>query len=572
MPETCRISGIQGDTTGQIVTGRATSRQFRGRSRDLGRAFTLILGLWLGGAALGPAAHADDAAIAQILQTRIEHTRTGPAKSLQVRDLTLSTAVSEFYELRHFAPAWSEPARADALLQALDDLRADGLNPEDYQLTALLTARQQLRTQTLSAQQQADFDQLASRAYLRALAHLFRGKVNPTTLDPQWNFSRNDIAAATALAQASAAVDSGNISTAFAQARPQHALYSSARKALAQLQQIATSGGWPQINTRTTLKPGQNDPQVIVLRQRLAVAGYLQTENNGSDYFDEELAAAVKQFQLAQYLDDDGAVGPSTRAALNVPIAARIDQVRVNLERGRWLLHNASERFVMVDVAGFKAYYIRAGQVIWQAAVQVGKPYRSTPIFKSRVTYITFNPTWTVPPTIYTKDILPKIRRDIGYLAENHMRVLDAHGKEIEPSQINWNKPGNITLRADAGPDNPLGRAVIRFPNPYSVYMHDTSHPELFAQRQRAFSSGCIRVERPLELVELLMDDAEKWNRENIDSTIATGVTRNVDLKTPVPLLLAYWTIDAIDGQPIAFRPDIYERDGPVLQALNERP
>jgi murein L,D-transpeptidase YcbB/YkuD len=312
-------------------------------------------------------------------------------------------------------------------------------------------------------------------------------------------------------------------------------------------------------------------PEIVALRERLAIGGYLPAHRTDSDLFDDELAAAVSEFQRQSYLDADGAVGPATRAALNVPVQARIDQVRVNLERGRWLLHEVTDRAVIVDVAGYKIYFLQNGKPVWQAGVQVGKPYRSTPIFKSNITYVTFNPTWTVPPTIFKEDILPKLRSNPGaYLAQNNMRVLEG-GSEIDASTVNWNNPGKIMLRADAGPGNPLGQVVIRFPNPYSVYLHDTSHKELFDSSQRAFSSGCIRVERPLELVELLLNDSDKWNRSAIEAKIAEGKTQNVDLATPVPLLLAYWTVDVLDAQHIAFKPDIYKRDPPLLKALNKR-
>ncbi|MET0377439.1 MAG: L,D-transpeptidase family protein [Spongiibacteraceae bacterium] len=538
------------------------------------------------------AARADDGAISQQIRAHLEqiHDANAPARSPapQLRDLSLAEAVNQFYELRNFAPAWTKPAHVEALLLELGTLREDGLDPEDYHLAELRQKHALLQAGAADVIAQAEFDLLASTAYLRSLAHLFRGKVKPVTLDAQWNFALHDMATEAALTLVNNAVVSGDIAGVYAQARPQHRLYQNARKALAALRDIEKRGGWPALTIATTLKPGMQDPQVAVLRQRLAIAGYLpapasgpaatigSADNNGSavydnNNYDEELANTVRLFQRENYLDTDGAIGPATRTALNVSVADRIDQVRVNLERGRWLLHDIADSTVVVDIAGYKVYFLKHGKPIWQANVQVGKPYRSTPTFKSNITYVTFNPTWTVPPTIYKKDILPKIRRDAGYLAKNNMRVLTPGGKEINASSVNWNSPGNILLRADAGPDNPLGQVVIRFPNPYAVYLHDTSHKEFFDKSQRALSSGCIRVERPLELVELLLNDTEKWNRAAIDSKIAEGKTRNFDLATPVPLLLAYWTVDVLDIQRIAFKPDIYKRDPPLLRALNQR-
>ncbi len=509
---------------------------------------------------------ADDATTEQI-RNRIQQMRTANARTLSVGDVALAAGVAQFYEQRSFAPAWSTDAYLDQLLTALADTVNDGLDPEDYHLSQLQTQRADA---TASAAQRADFDLLATDAYLRALIHLFRGKIDPTALDSQWNFEVQDIAPSEALPLVGAAVDRGTIAEIFAQARPQHPLYPRLRTALSQLRAIAADGGWPQLPTGPTLKPGVSDTRVILLRKRLQAAGDLPSDTAASEIYDEPLSAAVAQFQREQYLQPDGAIGPATLAALNISTQARIDQLRVNLERARWLLHDIPENFVLVDVAGYKISYYKNGQPIWRSRVQIGKPYRSTPIFKSKIDHITLNPTWTVPPTILRNDVLPKVRNDVNYLARNNIRVLNNRGQIIEPTQVNWRDPGNVTLRQDASPTSALGRAAIRFPNSYAVYLHDTPHQELFVQNQRAFSSGCIRVERALELVELLLADTESWGRAAIDEALAAGKTRNVSLASSVPILLAYWTVDVGESGHIAFKPDIYDRDGPLLKALNK--
>lgn len=519
----------------------------------------------------------DDQAVAQRLRAHVEKMRDTGATALQLRDLNLAEGVAQFYEKRNFAPAWTDAGRIDSLLQELANTIDDGLDPADYHLAELQQQRAALNANRGDPQQRAEFELLATNGYLRALAHLFRGKVNPATLSSEWNFALHDIATAEAMEIVNSAVDSGDIVAVFNRARPQHPLYGKARSALQRLRAIAAQGGWPQLDN-SVLKPGDRSAQVAPLRLRLQAAGLLPatpahsaTAEADADVYDDALVAAVKQFQREQYLDDDGVIGGGTRAALNVPVQTRIDQLRVNLERGRWLLHELHDNFVLVDVAGYKVHFYKNGQRAWSANVQVGKPYRSTPIFKSNVTYITFNPPWTVPPTILRNDILPKVRRDSGYLARNNIRVLNSAGRELAPADVDWNNPGGIVLRQDAGPDASLGQVAIRFPNSYAVYLHDTPHRDLFSSDQRAFSSGCIRVERPLELVELLLDDSVNWNRAAIDAVIAAGKTRNVDLAKRVPILLAYWTIDVYDADRVAFKPDIYSRDGAELKALNKR-
>ncbi len=481
----------------------------------------------------------------------------------------LAQALADFYEDRAYAAAWTRQENIDALLKALADTRLDGLDPEDYHVSQLQRLAATLRAATPA--QRAEFDLLATDGYLAALVHLYRGKVDPSTLDPHWNFDPRQLDPGQGLMTAEEAVQSGDIAGIFERARPQHPQYDRLRKGLAALRDIASRGGWPMIADGPTLKPGMTDPRIPALRQRLAIGGYLAADAAQDHRYDETLQNAVRQFQQEQYIDADGNLGKGTLAALNVPVEQRIDQARVNLERARWLLHQVTGDFVVVDIAGYKIAYVKNGEPVWTARVQVGKPYRSTPVFKSQITYMTLNPTWTVPPTILRQDILPKVRANQGYLAANRIKVFNTEGKQLSPASVNWAHPKGIVLRQDAGPGNSLGRLVIRFPNEYAVYLHDTPHTEYFESDQRARSSGCIRVERPRELAELLLNDPVKWNRAAIDAAIDNNKTQTVNLAQPVTLLLAYWTAEWHEGDRLSFRQDIYERDDKVKRALDRR-
>jgi murein L,D-transpeptidase YcbB/YkuD len=272
-------------------------------------------------------------------------------------------------------------------------------------------------------------------------------------------------------------------------------------------------------------------------------------------------------------IEDDGVLGPSTIAELNVPAADRIRQLRVNLDRGRVLLRDLPEAFVVVNIAGFTVYFIRGEDIVWNARVQVGKPYRRTPIFRSEISYVVLNPTWTVPPGIIAKDILPAARRDPEAVARKGLKVLDATGRELDPHSIDWTrfKGGNIpyTLRQDPGPKNALGRVKLMFPNPYLVYLHDTPSQDLFDRNERAFSSGCVRVERVLDLTELVLGDAEQWSQASIARALDTGATRTVTLNKPIPVLLTYWTAWVDPQGRTNFRRDIYGQDEQWARALD---
>jgi murein L,D-transpeptidase YcbB/YkuD len=274
-------------------------------------------------------------------------------------------------------------------------------------------------------------------------------------------------------------------------------------------------------------------------------------------------------------LESDGVVGADTIAELNVPLGDRITQLRVNLDRGRVLLQDLPDGFVVVNIAAFTAYFVRGQQIVWQARTQVGKPYRRTPIFRSEISYVVLNPTWTVPPGIIEKDILPAAQHDPATITRKGLRVIDAQGQEHDPASIDWSRyrGGHIpyTLRQDPGPTNALGRVKLMFANPYFVYLHDTPSQALFERPERAFSSGCVRVERALELTELVLDDPEHWNAASIASAVEHGELRNVTLQKNVPVLLTYWTA-WVDAQGrMNFRRDIYGQDAKWAQALEAR-
>lgn len=564
---------------------------------------------------------------AQEIELRILAMRNPELAQLRPKSERRAEAVAQFYEQRRYQLAWIEPELRVQLLHAIASLVADGLEPEDYFYTRL----DALNNRALIEPDDdpialVDRDMLMTEAYLRAMFHLFNGKVDSEGLHPQWLFTLEQLAPAEVLAELLAAVDSGRVAELFRRMRPQHPIYSSLQAGLSRYRRLVNQGGWPSLPVGSSLRPGITDPQIAILRERLRItaeyvpppagtvvtvtplssssssaaassvtsASLLSTEIaavnaeaivvssessssvaaepvDPNEVYDDILVAAVKRFQRDQYLEDDGVVGVATRAALNVSAQARVDQIRVNLDRARWLLHNTPDDLLLVDVAGFKVTYIKARQPVWSSRVQVGMAYRTSPIFKSEVNYITLNPTWTVPPTILTQDILPKLRTDLSYLTKSNIRVLDANGAQLDPTTIDWHNPGNVILRQDAGPKAALGRAVIRFPNAHSVYLHDTPYQALFNKSQRAFSSGCIRVERAMELVELLLAETPGWDTAAINKTLVTGKPRNVTLAKRVPILLAYWTVDAISTEHIAFKPDIYARDPAVLAALNQR-
>lgn len=485
-------------------------------------------------------------------------------------DRAMSGAIASFQSGHEKGPFWAESDRLPELLAALEDLVSDGLNPAAYGVERL--HEWQRAGGQSSKLESPELEKLATRGYLLALLHLFRGKVDPAALDPHWNFSSARPDLKELLAKAREAADSSQIADAFNHARPSRPEYNALRTALARLRGLAQEGGWPMLPAGKALKPGMTNSRVAILRERLQIAGLATHVPQGEPTFlDDELALAVIRFQREAYLTADGVVGPQTLKALNIPVADRIDQVRANLERMRWMRDMGEGPMVVVDIAGFRIAYIEGGKPVWRSRVQVGRAYRSTPVFRASITHLTLNPTWTVPPTIMVQDVLPAVRKDRSYLKKHHLRVFTPEGRAIPAASVNWWVPGKIILRQDAGEGNSLGQLAIRFPNPYAVYLHDTPYKELFDSSQRAFSSGCIRVENAHELAVLLMNDPVKWNRAGLDAAIGEGKTRQVNLVAPIPVLLVYWTVDVAPDGYVSFKTDIYERDRPLIVVLDRQ-
>jgi L,D-transpeptidase YcbB len=517
-----------------------------------------------------PAADSDPVALA--IAAELDASMSPDATTLHGARLALQAPVQEFYSRRGFRPAWSNPDNAAQLRKALADSYDDGLNPADYHLPLLEELAGQITQPTATDVLRAQYDVLLTEALLRLAYHLSFGKVDPETFDAQWNYgrtlARTDIAQE--VEQALAAAD---IYQRIEALKPTHYLYVGLKRELARYRAAAESASLTTIVPGQSITAGMSDARVPALRARLIASGDLDAAGaSESQTYDSALEAAVRLFQQRMGLQADGVAGAGTIAEMNVPLADRIRQLRVNLDRGRVLLRDLPDEFVVVNIAGFTAHLVRARQIVWSGRVQVGKPYRRTPIFRSQLGYVVFNPTWTVPPGIIENDILPAAKRDPGSITRKGLKVLDANGRALDPGSIDWSRfnSGHIpyTLRQDPGPSNALGRVKLMFPNPYFVYLHDTPSQALFERAERSFSSGCVRVERALELTQLVLNDQERWNDASIAEVLARGESRNVTLKKSIPVLLTYWTAWVDPQGRTQFRHDIYGQDDKWAQAL----
>ncbi len=528
----------------------------------------LLLLSWAAWSAPGP----QDAALQQLLKDRIEGMRASGAAQVDGAVIAAVDFLPELYEKRQFRPAWTNRANVEAALKAIDDSAEQGLSPRDFHAKQIAEIRRRLAHKGESdLEAQADFELIMSDAFVRLAYQMLYGKVDPVALDSNWNYGGPllDKDPATVINQH---LDAGSLDKLIPRLEPDDPYYTGMKAALRRYREIEAAGGWARIPEGPKLEAGMQDERVAALRRRLRVTGDLGKRSDvDSKRFDEQLADAVKRFQERHGLDVDGVVGPGTLAALNVSVADRISQIRVNLERARWVLHNLEPYHVIVNIAGFEVYVIKDKKEIWSARAMVGRPYRKTPVFKDRMRYVDFNPTWTVPPTILQKDILPKLRKDPSYLAQKNFYLLDQNGKRVDPGTVDWSaKRFPYRIVQAPGPTNALGEIKFMFPNKHLVYLHDTPSKELFGRTARTFSSGCIRVDRPFELAELIFNADKGWTQERIREIRKSGKTQTVNLSKPIPVLLMYWTAEPGADDQVRFMPDVYARDKPLLKELDE--
>jgi len=513
------------------------------------------------------------------LQARIEAGHATGAWYAAGRRVRATAALPAFYERRGFTPVWTSSAAA---ARRLDELREEirrasrhGLDPADYRIAELDSLAAVVAADPAAELPSVDLEILATDAFLTLASHLLMGRVNPETIDPEWLANRRQARFEDVLADALEA--DAIAATIEAQAPPQPRYARLVAEAEA-LRDAAAAGGWPTVPDGETLEEGASGPRVRRLRERLAATGELEGGTD-SQAFDGPLAEAVKTFQRRHGLDPDGVVGPGTLAALNVGPAERVRDIDVNLERWRWLPNDLGARHIEVNIAGFEVRVVENGGVVRRHRAIVGREYRETPMFSGLMTYLVLAPYWHVPAFLAAADKLPLFKADPGYPAAQRIVVFDrATNEPVDPSTIDWQAMTGAELnrlyrlRQDPGPLNALGAVKFMFPNKYNVYLHDTPDRRLFDRTNRTFSSGCIRVENPLELAAYLLADQPEWTPERIREVVDAEVERTIPLRRPLPVHLLYWTVWVDDDGSIQYRQDVYGRDAVVRAALGADP
>jgi len=491
-----------------------------------------------------------------------------------------------FYGRRGYQPIWvSKSGPSDAareLIAALGKAEKHGLSSHDYHYPCLWEWLKAFSSNSATLpidKELAGMELLLSDGFITFGSHLSTGKVDPVTISPTWVTKKKKTEVFDYLLDIQRPQD---VRAAFEALAPSCHGYLSAMNEVRRLREIIARGGWPVIPPGKTLRKGDRSPRVALLRKRFFLEGDLLNAGDAEDralLFDRNLEKAVTQFQNRRGLAPDGAFGRNTLAAINRSPEDLLRTVVVNMERWRWLPRDLGRRRIVINVAAFTLEAFWEGYPMLEMPVIVGEAYTMTPVFSKNMAYLVINPYWNVPPGILERKILPEIKKNPNYLTANHYELV-AGWKDtatlLNPATVKWSRvhAGNFPgrLRQKPGPWNALGRIKFIFPNQFDVYLHDTPQRHLFKRRIRAFSSGCIRVQDPVDLALYVLENDPSWNRTRLEETIAGGKTTVIPVKDTVTVHLFYWTFWADEEGKAHYAEDIYGRDRGLWEALHSAP
>lgn len=494
--------------------------------------------------------------------------------------------LNKFYSTRGYQAVWVDSngvpnAMAQALRSTLLSADRHGLSIYDYwdqEVENLYKAAQ------TNARNWITFELAASEALIRYATHLSTGRFDPEQIDTDIKYKKKDFTEFNELNNA-LSYGAQSLTSALDALAPNHPRYKDLMTMLADLKNLKGQGGWATLTSPGfQLKKGVKDPIISRLRERFNQLGY-RISNAGGDVFDQEFDDVLKKYQAANGLVADGIIGTRSEVlrALNFTVQQRIAQVEVTMEKLRWLPKNIEQRHIFVNLATTEfRLFDETGLVFYFKTVN-GQAFRRTPSMRDSITFVNLNPYWTVPRSIAIKDKLPMLKQDRRYLEKHNMLLIDERTDEVvDPTYIDWRsmtaRDFTYYIRQLPGPDNALG--VVKFPlqNPWAIYMHDTNEKNLFGESKRHRSSGCVRLEQPLDLAAYLLRDQPGWSLQDIQAFVPmysdqqpVELDKKVFLKKPMPVYFMYLTAERGEDGSMRFIDDVYGQDTRLSKALQNK-
>ncbi|RIV23523.1 L,D-transpeptidase [Fibrisoma montanum] len=499
-------------------------------------------------------------AAAQLIRSWVDST-TLAIDVPRINEPRVARDLFAFYSGQAFKPAWN-PLTAGALLDQIDRLDEEGLNPDAFPHGALRRLIDAVTGQEADAETGARLDVLLSATYLKLADMIATGKVKPGKLSASWHIrpAKPD----TLYTHLQQAV-TGQVASSLDAFRPRFGQYAKLQKHLKTYRAILDQGGWTPIDAGKPVMPGDSGRRVIAIRNRLHQTGDLDPAPDQWErpaVYDSTLLAAVNRYQTRNGLTVEPAITDRMIAAMNVPVETRLKQIMLNLDRIRWFsTGEMPDRYVLVNIPAYHLHIVAGGQTIRQMKVVVGTAMNATPIFSDVIEYAEFSPYWNVPNSIATNELWPAIRKSRSYLRRHHYEILDGWGPDarvVSRSRVNWNNLDAYRIRQKPGPWNALGLVKFMFPNEFAVYLHDTPADQLFERTHRAFSHGCVRVEDPAWMADWLFP---QFDRQTVKEMMTNNRRQVVRLEEKLPVYIFYQTAFEDETGRLNFREDTYGLD-----------
>jgi murein L,D-transpeptidase YcbB/YkuD len=472
-------------------------------------------------------------------------------------------ALKAHYVTNNGAIYWVGTGRMTPFIQRIANAADDGLNPDDYPASTLIKLRDGIKDSDPLTAARAEL--YYSAFFIAYASDLKIGRVIPQKVDPRLFRNRKTVDPLRILTDMGKQREPAKYLAAFEPHNPQ---YQALKKLLRVYRQKEADGGWGTVEAGPNLKPGMSDKRIPQIRALLAGTGDYEWKGSG-DLYDENLAIAVARFQKRHGLEAKGLIGKQTILAMNVPVGERVRQIMLNMERWRWLPEDMGDYHMLVNIAAFELQRIQSNTIIDRMNTVVGAVATQTPEFSDELEYVEFNPYWTVPYGIATKEMLPRLKKN-PYAYADDFEVFQ-NGKLTSWGSIDWSGygPGKFpfTFRQKPGPKNALGKVKFMMPNKHNIYLHDTPSKDKFLQTTRAFSHGCIRLSQPVAMAYALSPDTG-WSKAKMDQAWKNGKMVRAKINDHIPVHLIYGTAFKGDAGQIEFRPDVYGRDRKLYNAL----
>jgi len=469
-------------------------------------------------------------------------------------------SVLAFYQLRKGKAAWESIKNRNTLYTAISNADKQGLNPSDYNLNKIKNI---ITSDPFSPKNNAAIDLLFTDTYLSYSYHLANGKINPKKLYDDWKLSANIFQFNSILSKS---LNDSLLSKSFQKFIPKHKIYKQLVNQLSVSKALINSDSLRTITKHgVKIRPNKSDNRIINIRKRLNELGFLSDSLViESEILDTLLQASVRSFQASKKLKTDAIIGTSTVNAMNENYEDKYNSLLANLERWRWFPRNLGNDYILVNISDYKLEHVTKNDTTYYTII-VGKTARKTPVFKSKISHLDFNPKWFIPPTIKKEDIIPSATRDVNYLRRKNISVFHK-GKKMILDSINWNSsaPSSYSYVQSSGNSNALGRVKIIFPNKFSVYLHDTPSKSLFKKNYRARSSGCVRVENVFSLASEILN----MSGDKIASLVDSKKTKRILVKNNIQVHFLYWSITFNNEAKPIFLNDVYNLDKELAQKL----